>query len=30
MEEENRAVCCPVCNGRGFVPAGFYESTGYT
>ena len=30
MEDENKAVCCPVCYGRGFVPAGFYESTGLT
>jgi len=23
-------VACPVCYGRGFVPAGFYDSTGLT
>lgn len=25
-----KAVACPVCYGRGFVPAGFYDSTGLT
>ena len=25
-----KAVTCPVCYGRGFVPAGFYDSTGLT
>lgn len=22
-----RPYCCPVCNGRGTVPRGFYSST---
>lgn len=25
-----KAVACPVCYGRGFVPTGFYDSTGLT
>lgn len=25
-----KAVACPVCYGRGFVPEGFYNSTGLT
>ena len=25
-----KAVACPLCYGRGFVPAGFYDSTGLT
>ena len=25
-----KAVTCPVCYGRGFVPEGFYNSTGLT
>lgn len=25
-----KAVICPVCHGRGFVPEGFYRSTGLT
>lgn len=28
--EYKSAVVCPVCYGRGFVPVGFYESTGLT
>jgi len=25
-----KAVVCPVCNGRGLVPAGFYRVDNYT
>lgn len=25
---DNKVECCPVCLGRGFVPSGFYDSTG--
>jgi len=28
--EEKKPFCCPVCNGRGYVPVGFYQSTGPT
>ena len=28
--EYKSAVACPVCYGRGFVPEGFYNSTGLT
>lgn len=29
-KDEEWAITCPVCYGRGFVSAGFYESTGFT
>ena len=25
---DNKVECCPICLGRGFVPSGFYDSTG--
>ena len=28
--EYKTAVACPICYGKGFVPAGFYNSTGLT
>ena len=28
--EYKSVVTCPVCYGRGFVPEGFYNSTGLT
>lgn len=27
MKTETEPYRCPVCNGRGFVPGGFYSST---
>lgn len=30
IQDKTTAVTCPVCYGRGFVPAGFYDSTGLT
>ena len=28
--EESKPYCCPICNGKGIVPNGFYLGTSKT